>query len=580
MKQKFLFLLASFWACTNIDLAFGQWVQNKGLNLSWPVSNPQAGIRSSWHSTRWIAVSATQDGSMDSGFATQGFASIPINGGNGYDICNSIALQADGKIVAAGSDAVSNPHFAVARLKSDGTLDNSFGTSGTVLVSSFVGAGNSVAIQSDGKIVVGGASNGEFALVRINIDGTLDTAFGQKGLARTYIGGDSSLTGGCSSIAIQPDGKILAGGTNGHGFWESESYVYHSSFALARFNTDGTLDGSFGTSGTTSTYLGDVDGYHGQGNSVAIQSDGKIDVGCTLNSYFAVVRFLSDGELDEAFGSNGYALASINGRDTYYDECRSIAIQSDGKIVGAGDSQDNSYRIAFSMVRFNTSGTIDSTFGPNGNGTTRAFINGGVWNDFCYSVVIRPDGKIITGGESLGSAGSYGDLDAFALAQFNSDGVIDSGFGTSGSIRAFRTDTNGTTDQCYSILVQSDGKIIAGGTRGDWNNNVSFAIERFVESPLSVGGSGSVTKSFALYQNYPNPFNPSTVINYQLLTDAYVTLSVYDILGREVTTLVNGYQYSGTHFARFNGINLPSGVYLYRLQVGNWSATRKMVLIK
>ena len=213
---------------------------------------------------------ANANGSLDTSFDTEGKVTTALgSAGNG---AQSVAIQSDGKIVVAGSsndNDVSGDDFALARYNTDGSLDTSFDTDGKVTTA--IGSSNdraySVAIQSNGKIVVAGnSSNGGFntvfALARYNTDGSLDTSFDTDGKITTAIG---SATDTAYSVAIQSDGKIVAAG-----------YSYNGSnndFALARYNTDGSLDTSFDTDGKITTAIGlEAD----LAQSVAIQSDGKI----------------------------------------------------------------------------------------------------------------------------------------------------------------------------------------------------------------------------------------------------------------------------------------------------------------
>ena len=201
--------------------------------------------------------------------------------------------------------------------------DTSFSSDGKVTTDlGFIAIdiGRSVALQSNGKIIVAGDSNGDFALVRYNTDGSLDTSFSTDGKVTTGFGLLTIDIG--YSLAIQADGKILVAGTDG------------TDFALARYNSDGSLDTSFSSDGKVTTDLGfiavDI------GYSIAVQADGKIVVAGVSNGDFALVRYNSDGSLDTSFSSDGkvttdFGLLTI---DTIY----SLVVQADGKILVAGES--------------------------------------------------------------------------------------------------------------------------------------------------------------------------------------------------------------------------------------------------
>ena len=327
---------------------------------------------------------------------------VITNSNNNGDHAYSVAIQSDGKIVLAGaSDSTGHDDFALYRYNTDGSLDASFGTGGKV-VTSFMSQDDvvrSVAIQSDGKIVVAGETkNGtfdEFALARYNSDGTLDTSFDGDGkvITNSNNNGDHAY-----SVAIQSDGKIvLAGASDSTG---------HDDFALYRYNTDGSLDASFGTGGKVVTSFMSQDDVV---RSVAIQSDGKIVVaGETKNGTFdefALARYNSDGTLDTSFDGDGKVITNSNNNG---DHAYSVAIQSDGKILLAGAS-DNTGNDDFALYRYDTDGSLDTSFGTGGKVVTA--VGGG--GDIGTSVAIQSDGKIVVAGHS--ENGGYYD---FALVRY------------------------------------------------------------------------------------------------------------------------------------------------------------------
>ncbi len=295
------------------------------------------------------------------------------------------AITPNGKIVVAGT---SYNDFALARYNADGTLDTSFNGYGK-LTTDFGGyddEGNSVALQSDGKIVVAGFSNNginnDFALARYNANGTLDTSFDGDGKLTTDFGG--SIDEG-NSVAVQSDGKIIVAGSSYNG---TNTY-----FALARYNANGTLDTSFDSDGKLTTTFGASDDY---GYSVALQSDDKIVVvGDSVNGTgydFAVARYNANGTLDTSFDGDGKLTTDFGGS---YDYGRSVAVQSDGKIVVAGDST-NGTGYDFAVARYNANGTLDTSFDGDGKLTT-AF---GASDYRGLSVAVQSNGKIVVAGAS------------------------------------------------------------------------------------------------------------------------------------------------------------------------------------
>ena len=280
------------------------------------------------------------DGSLDTNFGSGGTVMTDIDGGS-TDAAYSVAIQPNGKIVAAGSRSIGNNNmdFALVRYDTNGNLDTSFDSDGKVTTAISSGVGDdyvySVVIQSDGKIVVAGQANFDFALARYNTDGALDTSFDSDGKVITAIG--SSLDA-AYSVAIQSDGKIVAAGA---------SVDSKEDFALVRYSANGSLDTDFGTGGKVTTDIGSDDDL---ANSVAIQADGKIlAAGYSYgnNTDFALARYNADGSLDTNFGADGKVTTAIGGTDVGV----SVAIQSDGNIVLAGYS-DNGSNYDFAVARY------------------------------------------------------------------------------------------------------------------------------------------------------------------------------------------------------------------------------------
>ena len=303
------------------------------------------------------------DGDLDTSFDTDGKVSTPIL--SGADEANSVVLQSDGKIVAAGSSYNgSNYDFAVVRYNTDGSLDTTFGTGGKVTTSigSDPDVANSVVLQSDGKIVAAGyshnGSNFDFAIVRYNTNGSLDTTFDADGKQTTSIG---SGTDGANSAVLQSDGKIVAAGYSHNGT--------NTDFAVVRYNTDGSLDTTFDTDGKQTTAIGSGTEV---ANSVVLQGDGKIvAAGYShngTNTDFAVVRYNTDGSLDTTFDTDGKQTTAI-GSGT--EVANSVVLQGDGKIVAAGYSH-NGTNEDFAVVRY--SANVSDAPGSNDSGSTTASV--------------------------------------------------------------------------------------------------------------------------------------------------------------------------------------------------------------
>ncbi|MBL0317399.1 MAG: T9SS type A sorting domain-containing protein [Flavobacteriales bacterium] len=350
------------------------------------------------------------DGSLDNSFDGDGIVTTTLGEDGGR--AHAMAIQNDGKIVLAGYsyNGIDND-FALMRYNSDGSIDNSFDSDGYVTTGFALFSNDrafAVTIQDDGKILVAGyftneVSGRDFALIRYNEDGSLDSTF-SGGVVTTALalGGDEAR-----KILLQNDGKILVIGFS----FDSATRV----FAVTRYNSDGSLDNTFDTDGIVTTSLSDIDDASYGG---ALQSDGKIVVtGYThVDTYdFGVVRYNTDGSLDNTFDNDGFVITSVGTSTSSADTPFSLSIQNDGKIVAAGFAQnaDND----FALVRYNSDGSIDNTFGINGIVTTNIGQSGS--DDEIRAVLIQSDGKILAAGNT-----NNGTDNDFALARYiNSNDV-------------------------------------------------------------------------------------------------------------------------------------------------------------
>src|SRR5262249_44265880 len=291
------------------------------------------------------------NGTLDSTFGTGG--KVKTNFGD-FDYVGALALQSDGKIVAAGMTRINfSPDFALARYNSNGTLDTTFGIGGRV-ITDFGGPAQAVAagVQADGKVLVAGyahlAEGWDVALARYNSNGTLDTTFGIGGKKTTPFSAPSVAQ--ASGLGIQTDGKIVIAGL---------TIVNNvSNFVLARYNPNGTLDSTFGTGGKTVTDFGADD----RAFSMALQADGKIVAAGMTGANFALARYNTNGTLDATFGSGGKVITDLGGAN---DVALGVAVRTDGKIVAVGRGT------TFALARYNSNGTLDTTFGNAGKVTTR-----------------------------------------------------------------------------------------------------------------------------------------------------------------------------------------------------------------
>jgi uncharacterized delta-60 repeat protein len=291
------------------------------------------------------------DGDLDTSFSGDGKASADFGLTEGsWDVI----IQPDGKVVVIGERHINfaEQDIAVARFNPDGTLDNTFGTGGqrTIDFTFNNSLPNSVQLQSDNKILVAGAGevfNGfgfqfDFALVRLNTDGTLDPTFGSGGKVITDLAGDDDRIW---TLAVQPDGKIVAAGEWGEPF--------DNDFGIVRYNTNGSLDTSFGENGKVHVDL------LVRPKEIVIQDDGKIVI-AGEGLQLTVVRLNIDGSLDETFDGDGISVVNIG----FENRLDGLALQVDQKIVLGTVVEDTNDE--FGLARLNPSGVLDPTFGNNG----------------------------------------------------------------------------------------------------------------------------------------------------------------------------------------------------------------------
>ncbi len=375
------------------------------------------------------------DGSLDTSFNP---GSGMIGTGTEIPIMYSVALQTDGKIIIGGNFISFNgtARNRVARLNSNGSIDSAF--------NSTIGANNTVtytALQTDGKIVIGGffsSYNGVFrnSIARINSDGSLDTTF-NPGLG---------TNNGIKSIAIQPDGKMIIGG-----FFTSYNSIPRS--RITRINSNGSLDTSFnpgsGASGTV--------------HSITLQPDGKSVIGGDFYSYnntirSCIARININGSIDTTFnqgiGLSGWPILTVY----------ATTIQPDGKVIigGTFTSFDNTPRN--NIARLNSNGSLDPSF-ETGTGT----------DDLLYSASLQADGKLVITGNFASYRGSFRNV----IARLNSNGTLDNTFNPG----------NGVNALIYSIGIQSDGKTLIGGDFRGVNGTFQGFFSR-------LNSNGSLDTSF------------------------------------------------------------------------------------
>lgn len=492
-------------------------------------------------------------------------------------------------------------------------LDPSF--SGGVVLSSFAypyNYGRDVAIQSDGKIVVAGGQDNRYILIRYNTNGKRDSTFGGTGVVGSIfpIGNGSNYF----KLVIQSDGKLLAAGSTDF------STPNNPQLIIARYHSNGDLDSTFGTNGAAFHFSGQVP------KGLAVLSDGKILVCTDWGNNYCVQKFTATGAIDSTFGVNGKTLAKPSTANDNTPRC--MAVQADGKIVvGGGFTGSSITHGDVGLIRFNTNGSVDSTFGTNGVVT----LDIDSVNNFVIELAIQPDGKIIAGGYFQGIYTGVLGKD-FALLRFNSNGTRDMAFGTNGKttynlisdsvtlsrgtftdmllqpdgkiiaggqnqgdFMLLRYNSNGTfdntfgnggrmvgnmgpanTDELKALALQTDGKVVATG----YTNNGSthqVATARFLPIAGSVGVLDFADSNIDLLI-YPNPVRDNATLQYTLLNQENITVSLLNANGQLVQSILNQTQNAGEHTLKIDlNPTLPAGNYFVVVSNGNSKSTIQLV---
>jgi len=484
---------------------------------------------------------------LDPTFGTGGTVRTDFAGN--IDQANAVAIQPNGQIIAAGSSFSNSKtveDFIVARYNANGSLDKRFGRNGKITTDFFrnVDSISAVAIQPDGGILVAGfaqlgGSGGTprvFALARYRNDGNPDTSFGNGGALTTSFGGNFAAV---SALMLQPDGKIVVAGTVD---FNPDLPGSGLDFALARYNSNGTLDGSFGKGGKV---VFDFFGSFDQANSAVLQPDGKIIVvgsasydSANRDIGFALARFNTDGGIDFGFGAGGKQITDFFGAGA---KANGVVLQPDGKFVVAGTASDSATRPVatdIAVARYNSDGSLDSAFGTGGE-TAIPFPDSATEQG--NAVAVLPDGKIIVAGTAFKTFNTPPD---FALVSYNSDG----------SLNGIKTnDIAGGTDEGLAVAIQSDGKVVVAGRSFRSNFDLTLARYSIEAGPTPVGDTTPPTAPTGLTATFNSTTN-AIDLSWTAATDnvAVTGYRIYRDGGLTPINTVNGTTFSdaglsGTH---------------------------------
>jgi uncharacterized delta-60 repeat protein len=515
-----------------------------------------------------LLITATEEvkaqvGTLDQTFGSGGKVTSNFNG---YDIASDHVIQADGKIVVVGSTSTNSNTSSgfIARYNTNGSLDNTFGTSGVFTPT--LGSLNSLAsvvLQSDGKIIAVGpvlvGTTYNLLSIRLNANGNLDNSFGINGIQTFSIG---SISTNPVSVKLQTDGKIIIG------FQNNSIFTNNIDFGVLRLNASGTLDSSFGNNGILILSFFNSDDIL---RDIEIQPDGKIIASgyavddINLNYKYALARINSDGSLDSSFGTNGKtSLGFINNPYPYH--CGSkCSLTPNGKIIMLGTLFGMNDTIG--LIQFNSNGSIDGTFGDNGFKK----ISTGYASNRDGDVLVQNDGKILICGAAKNQ--NNPDQYIFALFRVNPSGTYDNSFASNGFVTTSFGSSSGE-EISSSVKLQTDGKIVVIGASG-FSGPSSILLARY-NSGLYTGLTEQPTED-DYFVPYPNPFNNLVTLNYTLQEPSSITIDLLDITGKII--LSNTEQSTiGKHKKEIlMPDNVKTGVYFIKIKSKSFDRTYKLI---
>jgi uncharacterized delta-60 repeat protein len=393
-----------------------------------------------------------------------------------FDRAAAMVIQPDGKIVVGGA---AGSRFALIRLNSDGSLDSTFGVGGKVFTNGISGELTALALQPlDGKIVAVGHNSSapfQFVVIRYNANGSPDTTFDGDGdndgvILTPFPGGQAFAT----AVVLQDDGKIVVAGSAG------------ADVALARYTSNGSLDNGFGPdlTGQIVTDFGAEESVHAavlQGDKIVVGGMRRVTIvgpPASNPGDFFLARYDTSGDVDGTFGSSGLVTTDFSDLRPAYvgdssDIVTGLAVQPDGKIVAAGYfEQDNGGGDAFLLARYDAlDGSLDPAFGNAVPLDGRATGPSGS----ASAVVLQLDGKIVAGGFQVDAS----DVARFGVTRYDADGSLDASFGTGGIVT---TDLGGSQfPLVVGVGIQTDGKIVAAGMGGSAaSTDLDFVVARYV----------------------------------------------------------------------------------------------------
>jgi uncharacterized delta-60 repeat protein len=457
--------------------------------------------------------------------------------GHGYDSANALAIDSSGNVYVSGQSMGNGTSYDYATIK--------YNSAGVQLwVARYNGPGNgsddarSIAVDGLGNVYVTGYSDGsgtnsDFATIKYNSTGIEQWV--------TRYNGPGNSSDGAHSLAVDGLGNVYVTGRS----FASETI---DDYTTIKYNSVGVEQW--------------VARYNGPGNStdfawsLAIDGSGNTYVtgqstGNGTNFDYATIKYNSTGV--EQW------VARYNGPGNDWDNATSVSVDNTGNVYVTGSSTGSGTNIDYATIKYNTAGVQQWVARYNGPGN---------FEDFANSLAVDGTGNVFVTGFSKGS----GTSSDYATIKYNSAGVQQ-------WIQRYNGPGNGD-DFAYSLSIDGSGNVFVTGFSNGSGTSSDYTTIKYSQQVGIQNIGTEIPSSYSLSQNYPNPFNPITNVKFSIIKAEQVILIVYDIQGREVQTLVNERLKPGTYEATFEGSQLTSGVYFYKLIAGNFVETKKMLLIK
>lgn len=477
-------------------------------------------------------------GEFDTGFGNYGKVTLtnPAHG----QVVQDMIVQPDGKIIAAIQQQKTNADFQIMRFMPNGLIDTTFGANGVTSVdfNGYKDVPYSLALQSDGKIIVGGkAGNGQiteisgFGILRLNTNGSVDTTFGTNGKVSFNFESQSGSYDAINNIAIQADGKIVVSGTA----------IYESSFkfAIARIYPDGTLDNNFSNDGKqTSNFSNSTS----ECSALKILPDGKFLLGGYSGASAAVLRLLPDGSFDNSYNGTGAKVVAAN---IYYPHPK-MAFLNDNSIIFAGTLNND-----VKVMKFDSNLEQVTSFGASGSVVVD--IDNGSYDERVTKIITDNNGRIYTIGKTSTGGNSY-----FYILNFTANGTLNTNFSYDGKQLVSFDNIN----TAYSAVMQSDAKLIVGGASSPANQVTATGVMARLHVEAQGLGINDIKKLESV-EVYPNP--TLSLLNLKNIDKSLMNdkIIMTDLSGRIVhEKLINNINET------LNVSHLNAGIYLLKIGSG------------